>query len=349
MKHIVVYGKPGRYAGWPANNGIWMWDGREILVGCTEGRYATQEGLHHIEKPYRSLLCRSLDGGETWKSEAPHPFVDEGAKLPDCAGPVDFTHPDFAMRVVGDLYHGSEQKQGGFFVSYDRGKTWQGMYRFGDLTALPQIYGQVITSRTDYVVVGKRECLVMMSAQSSSMADRTFCVRTCDGGRTFRFVGWMVPPEDPFRGVMPSTVCCSGGKLVAAVRRSNRPANDVCWIDAYESTDGGKTWRCLSRVGDTGTSNGNPPALCRLSDGRLCCVYGRRDWKRIVARFSADDGITWTRETIIRKFAGERSDFGYPRLVQRADGHLIALYYWASEAHPHQHIEATIWKPTLRG
>ena len=29
-KHVVVYGEPGRFTGWPANNGLWSW-GNEIL------------------------------------------------------------------------------------------------------------------------------------------------------------------------------------------------------------------------------------------------------------------------------------------------------------------------------
>ena len=32
VKHVEVYNEPGRFAGWPANNGIWSWDD-EIVVG----------------------------------------------------------------------------------------------------------------------------------------------------------------------------------------------------------------------------------------------------------------------------------------------------------------------------
>lgn len=344
MEHVTVYAQPGRYAGWPANNGIWAWEGLEMLVGFTEGRYAAQPGLHSIEAPYRSLLCRSLDGGESWCSEEPHPFVGDVSPLSTCVNPIDFTHPGFAMRVVGDSYHGSSRKQGGFLISYDRGRSWTGPYEFAGLSTWPALQGQVITSRTDYVVEGKRQCLFLMSTQGATMADRVFCIRTRDGGRTFCLAGWMVRPSDPFRAVMPATVRTADGMLVSAVRRSNRPANDVCWVDAYGSANGGRTWRCLSRIGDTGDHNGNPPALCRLMDGRLCCVYGRRDWNRLAARVSADGGISWGRETVIREFTGERPDFGYPRLLQRSDGKLVAVYYWASPELPQQHIAASIWQ-----
>ena len=33
---------------------------------------------------------------------------------------------------------------------------------------------------------------------------------------------------------------------------------------------------------------------------------------------------------------------GYARVLQRADGRMVACYYWATEEAPHQHIAATI-------
>jgi hypothetical protein len=31
-RHVMIYHEPGRFAGWPANHGIWSW-GDEILSG----------------------------------------------------------------------------------------------------------------------------------------------------------------------------------------------------------------------------------------------------------------------------------------------------------------------------
>ena len=58
---------------------------------------------------------------------------------------------------------------------------------------------------------------------------------------------------------------------------------DQGWIDAYRSTDDGASWSFLSRVGETGGWNGNPPALARLRDGRLCCAYGNRSRRQMLA------------------------------------------------------------------
>jgi hypothetical protein len=36
LQQIKVYSEPGRFAGWPANHGIWSW-GDELLVGFSRG------------------------------------------------------------------------------------------------------------------------------------------------------------------------------------------------------------------------------------------------------------------------------------------------------------------------
>ena len=69
IRHMDVFREAGRFAGWPANNGIWQW-GEEILVGLTLGYLAPPEkqGLHQLDsqRPLSSMLARSPDGGETW-------------------------------------------------------------------------------------------------------------------------------------------------------------------------------------------------------------------------------------------------------------------------------------------
>jgi len=350
MKHITVYEESGVFAGWPANNGLWCWDGEEILVGLTAGAFEEKPG-HNIKEPYHSLLVRSIDQGESWTVVQPATFVGSGEVARPLANEIDFTDCGFAMRVVGTGYHGSVRPMGAFYVSRDRGDSWQGPYSFGALRHCRELRDLEITSRTDYVVEGRHECLLLMSARGAGPAltmDRVFCARTTDGGRSFRFVSWIVPPTDPYRGVMPSTVRCDSGKLISAIRR-REPGTQHCWIDAYTSVDDARSWALASRVGDTGGRNGNPPALTRLHDGRLCCVYGERATCRIIARYSADEGSMWGQDIVLRsdyeRDSHDDPDLGYPRVAQRADGRLIALYYWATKSMPHQHIAATIWDP----
>ena len=346
IQHVIVCYEPGRFCGWPANNGVWTW-GDEILVGFHQADYVPKDCGHSIGGNGRSLLARSLDGGQTWKVEDPDNFPGDGGKAVPSPGNINFAHPDFAMRCGGPE----------FFISYDRGKRWQGPYKFPDFGL-----NRKLTSRTDYLVNGKNDCLVFLSAKEprveAAVQDRAFCARTTNGGKTFRFVSWMTDEPLKIRSVMPSTVRCSKNHLVSAMRRrldveiSGGHKMRRCWIDVYQSKDNGKTWEFLSQVADTGKSNGNPPSLVRLRDGRLCVTYGYRGvcsayryrWEPqgIRARISNDNGKTWSQEIVLRNDA-RTWDIGYTRSVQRPDGKIVTMYYYTTEKHPEQHIAATIW------
>jgi len=341
LQYSTVFAQAGKFAGWPANNGVWTWGDNEILVSFTVSRYVEQGG-HNISGDEATVLGRSLDGGQTWTIEDPDNFVGDGGTVLPPPGGINFAHPDFAWRTV------SYTSEGRFFFSYDRGHTWRGPYTCGDLMNHPALNGLENTSRTDYIVNGPDDCFIFMSAKpGESGSDVTFTARTTDGGASFQFVSWIVPPTDPYRGVMPSTVRCSPTKLVTAVRRKG---GGGYWVDAYVSNDNAGSWSLLSRVGDTGNWNGNPPALNRLSDGRLCCAYGNRAVRRIHARFSNDEGATWGEEIILRDdYYPDRyndPDLGYCRMVQRPDGKLVTVYYWQTQDQYLQQsgsIEATIW------
>ena len=74
IEHVVVYREEGRFAGWPANHGIWIW-GDEILTGFSRGFYADLGNFHNIDRnrPEEMLLVRSKDAGRTWSVEEPQP------------------------------------------------------------------------------------------------------------------------------------------------------------------------------------------------------------------------------------------------------------------------------------
>jgi hypothetical protein len=347
MKHQVIAARQAAFFGWPANNGLWRWDdGREILVGFVSGKRDTSAGFHSIQPPYRHELVRSLDGGQSWQLESPRPYLgDKHDAAQDEPRAVDFTYPDLALRIGGDGYHGAADPRGCWWFSLDRGRRWHGPRRFNRLEEAPELSEmRIFTPRTDLVVFSPSSCLFMLSARpDQTFTDRVFCARSDDGGLSFRFVAWVVPPSDPHRAVMPATVNCGGGRLVSCIRRRATP-EDRCWIDAYVSEDGGASWSWCSQVGETGGANGNPPALARADDGSLVCVYGRRDRGQIVMRATRDEGCTWEDEIVLRAgFHDSRPDFGYPRLVRRADGRWMAFYYWATPELPEQHIAATVW------
>ena len=382
-KQVIVYFQENRFAAWPANNGAWLIDGDEILVGFTEAPYKLKKNDHNIGHPLSSWLARSLDGGETWKAFNPENYVGDFGNQPELKtpeGPIDFNSPSFVMRIVGTAYHGAKDPRGHFFYSYDGGISWKGPFGFGDLLNHSEIkkYGlEEITPRTDYVVIGKNECLFFLSAREKGKfgTDRLFCLKTVDGGKTFEFMGWIVKPfmedeigetikvplykdedKNPYatqcRAVMSQTFELQNGKLLSVMRRKyvlkdGKPKN---WVDAYASTDGGKTWTFQSKVGDAGDGNGNPPALGVTSDGRLCAVFGERKYGTIQMAYSSDEGKTWSEPMILLDdFWSEDMeyiDLGYPRVVTRSDGKMVAIFYYSTKNYLH-HIHATIWGPEL--
>ncbi len=351
--HTVVAIEKNKFHGWPANNGVWIWDD-EILVGFTQVEFE-ETGGHNIkaDAPRLSLLARSVNGGQSWKMFDPVGYVGDPGDKQQLLEPLDFLHDGFAMRVFGDTYHGTADPEGGFYYSYDRGHNWNGPFKLGDIADYPEFKDMILTPRTDYVILDKNECMIFTSARmpDSGMSDKTACLITKNGGLTFEFISWVVPLTDPYRAVMTQTVQISENTLVLVARRRVVDDRNNCWIDAYHSADRGTSWQFLGRVAETGAHNGNPPALVRLEDGRLCCVYGNRTKKEILGSYSWDDGKTWEPEFVIRTafYTGEAGedmkDLGYPRLIQRPDGKLVAIYYWATQENPEQHIAATIWEP----
>lgn len=341
VEHVLVYHKPGYFNAWPANNGIWIWE-NEILVGFAQGDFKFDVLKHSFDrsKPMMYLLARSLDGGETWSVEDPDNFVEDGEQPVPLLIPVNFTHPDFAMRI----------NRTEFYYSYDRGKTWNGPFIF------PAEDGQELTSRTDYLVNGDNDGLFFLSLVDervrSGLPDRAFAARTMDGGKSINFLSWMTE-TDTIRSVMTSTVRIEGDHLVSAMRRrydipdAEKSAPQINWIDVYQSFDNGNSWSFLSKVADTdrGTRNGNPPSLIKLNDGRLCVTYAFRGVPySIRARISPDNGRTWGKEIILRENVLP-PDIGYTRSVQRSDGNVVTLYYLATEERNEEHIEAAIWDP----
>ncbi|MFO0810490.1 MAG: sialidase family protein [Gemmataceae bacterium] len=226
-----------------------------------------------------------------------------------------------------------------FSYSTDRGHTWQGPFR------LPLFGRPGIAARTDYVVNGKSDCqLFLTAAKANAREGQPFCARTTDGGRTWAFVSW-IGPEVAGYSIMPSTVRLGAGELLTAVRRREGPKS---WIETFRSRDNAKTWQ-PDAVAVPDTGEGNPPSLIRLADGRLCVTYGYRAAPfGIRARLSGDGGRTWGEEVVLRSDGGGR-DVGYPRSTQRPDGTVVTVYYFHDEPLGERYVAATLWNPSRVG
>lgn len=339
-ENVIVFQEDGRFGGWPANNGIWSW-GNEMVVGYTLGYHKENPtGGHSIDNKQPSVprLARSLDGGQTWKTEVPSYLDSEGheAKARTNNAAIDFTQPNFAITF---RMKGSSNGYSQFYWSNDRCKTWQGPF------ALPTFDRKGIFARTDYLINGPHDLTAFITASRDEGGEGwPLCIRTKDGGKTWEQQSWI--GEQPAKGgyaIMPSTVRLSENELFTYIRcRSNEQAQSKSWwIEPYRSLDNGKTWT-LEKT-NTIDNAGNPPHMIKLKDGRLALTFGyRRAPFGIRARLSSDGGRTWTPDIILRDDA-DNWDLGYPRTVQREDGKLVTAYYFNDSKKPFRYIAATIW------
>ncbi|QDT49125.1 BNR/Asp-box repeat protein [Symmachiella dynata] len=360
IEHKIAAIEEDRFHGWPANNGVWQW-GDEFLVGFTQGDFELKSG-HNIAGRQDSLLARSQDGGLTWQMFDPPSFLDDenaqylGEGKTKLTQPLDFRHSGFALRIFADGYHGNHDPEGGFFYSNNRGANWNGPYALTGLKDHPEMKDKLLSPRTDYLVQSPDHCMVFISTHvDDPKLKRIACIQTTDGGQTFEFVSWVTPESEEASAIMSQTVQLSDQEFVLAYRKIYRNPGKQDEIEAYHSADGGKSWQRLSTIKEMPTHS-NPPALLKLTDGRLCCVYGDRHVGEIRGRYSRDRGKTWGPELVIRddfqalpddpdSSTGLNTDIGYPRLVQRSDGKLVAIYYWATAENPQQHIAVSIWSP----
>jgi hypothetical protein len=246
VRHVEVFHESGRFAGWPANNGIWQW-GNEILVGFSLGYLAPPErlGLHQIDpdRPRSIMLARSIDGGETWSySQAGYP---EGQLRPF---PTDivFDAPGFALNARGDKA----------FISLDKGRTWTGPFRlpFADLH---------LRARTDYQVLGPRDLMLFLTAQKTNDREgRPFCARTRTGGKYWNQFAWIGPEPRSGYSIMPSSIRMPGGDFLVALRRRDNDPAQHNFIELFRSRDGGLNWQWLANpVKENGLHSGNPPSM----------------------------------------------------------------------------------------
>ncbi len=365
VEHQIAFQKPGRYAGWPANYGMWRW-GSELLFQFIEGTFSLTTPGHKRDKgqPFRLLQGRSVDDGHSWKIEpfngrTPRnrtlcadehvnpelqigdPFAGENPPV-DLPQPIDFSDPDTSVLVGRTTCKGLPNVvQSWFHVSRDHGRSWHGPYRFAGLDFPPHIAG-----RTDLIALSSHHALLMLSChKSNGYEGRTFCAETRDGGRTFTFKSWIGHELENGYEIMPSSAHLPDGRILtltrAAASRGGRETFGS--INAYESSDGGQTWNVLSPVAAETGLHSNPPALVQLPGGRLAVVYGYRDAPQgIRGKVSDDGGRSWSDEIILREDGGD-FDVGYPRAVVNAAGKVVTAYYYNTHTDAERFIGVTIW------
>ena len=351
--HSKVYYEDGKFAGWPANWGFWSWED-EILVGFTLGDHKEKESHTFDRSTSINMFARSLDGGKSWSLENAydqgiteatfeHNIGERSEPAIVLLDTINFLDPDFAFtfRMI-DLLEGPTS----FYYSYDRGKTWQGAFQLNIDFSPREPAG--IVSRTDYIIDGKHSMTAFLTVgfiEGEENWREVACVRTEDGGLTWKLLSWISPER--VNSIMPGSVRISESKLLCIIRQTRPPE-----MVSYLSKDNGSTWDRLPNPVVVDRS-GNPPALLKLSNGKLCLVYGLRseetrpDGIGIYVTYSTDEGLSWEEPQLLRGGDGAVWDIGYPRMTQLTDGSLITLYYYnnAKTGDPYRYIASTIFKP----
>ncbi|MFN5561420.1 MAG: sialidase family protein [Opitutaceae bacterium] len=354
IEHSVIYQQDGRFAAWPANGGIWMWN-NEILVGFVEAKHVEARGLHSYDsKTARHKYARSLDGGKTWSIEDAfdagqtaiaydHAIdADKAVAAKPLDRPMDFTHPEFVLAFV--RLNNNDDGPSIFYHSNNKGKSWNGPFSF------PNLGTAGVATRNDYFVDGRSSLTALITtAKANKQEGRVASVRTTDGGMTWQFLSYLGEEHAGF-DIMPSSERLSPTELYTTIRTRTRTSLDL--MTAHLSSDNGATWqRMKDPVADTG-HGGSPPAIVRLKDGRLALAYAYRSahGSRMAMRLSRDNGRSWGNEIPLRTGDGANRDVGYPVMAQRPDGKLILIYYWNNVvqpgAKPFRYIAATTFDPS---
>ncbi len=355
VEHVKVFYESGKYGGWPANWGIWSWED-EVLVGFTKADHLERKSHTFDQKTSRTMFARSLDGGATWSVEDgfKHGITEQTVEhqIGDLSQPatvlqesINFLDPDFAFTVR--MIHMLEGPSS-FYYSTDRGKNWKGAYQLNIDFESKKPAG--IVSRTDYLIDGKHSMTAFLTVgfmEGDTNWREVACVRTEDGGKSWKLLSWIGPER--INAIMPSSVRLESGDILTMIRRTKPPA-----MVSFLSEDNGYTWQQLPDPVKMDGS-GNPPALTKLKDGRLCLVYGIRESETmedgigIYVTYSADNGQTWTAPDLLRGKDGAVWDIGYPRAVQLPNGNMVAVYYYnnADTGDPYRYIAGTIFDPAI--
>jgi hypothetical protein len=365
MEHVTVYRDPGAFAAWPFSHGLWAYPDGEVVAGFTRApcAYGQPYDVRHdvLDPLSEQVTVRSTDGGRTWPAESlavtashhEHERAWFDGKMPDAPGePPDWDSPDFCLTAGFSVPPRRAQHAGYLQYSHDRGRTWSGPF------ALPSLGFGHVQVKPHHVVRPDGVVLLFVTVARNETGSNALhydrygsrfvaVFASADRGLTWRYLSCLLTGSPDGRFVeryYGSPALLPDGRILVALRCQIDGAN--AWPELVESTDGGWSWRFVSRIADWGS----PTDLACLRDGRVVAVYGRRTPPfGIRARVTEDAGRTWGPELVLRD-DGASFDLGYPRVVELPDGDVLATYYF-NEADGVdcngglRHVAATIFTP----
>jgi hypothetical protein len=371
-EHGIVYRNDREFCGWPFYCGLWKTADGSLVTGFKKipNLYSSPGEIHHDRLTVQQgklFVIRSIDNGRSWDPASQQAVFDLATTAEQIAAgapsdylgevPLDFNDRDVLVMAGAVPILLGPDSRAWLRVSTDGGRNWRPpvLLPLGGLSSLTGHGSSMAATRADGV-----HLLGMSTTTPDGWTNRPLIYASTDG-RHWHFLSFITPAIEggsavsdragnarfgAIRHFYTRPICLANGRVVASIRFQRDP-RDVIWTDMFESDDGGRTWRFLSRVNDWGA----PGDIVQMSDGRLVCVYGYRIAPQGVRyRVSEDGGRSWGSEIILRDDGGSW-DLGYPRVIEHEKGKLLTVYYMNLKNDPIQmnggvrHIAQTIFQP----
>jgi hypothetical protein len=362
--HGRIAGGPELFCSWPWTGGIHNFGDGEVVIAYTEKpcAYQTIEDVENGEGEARLVLCRTLDGGQTWPAELRQTVRDNrdpwDAWITQGGEPqrVDMSGRDamflFWRSFVRDPWLTRDGQLSYRPVTYAMRSSDRGYHWHMPAVVVPHYHLDSIYGGTKYVKMPNGSILAAfggyphapgsgrpVDAQTLTSASRaaqdeserrplraTLYISE-DQGLHWYFLSWIAVEENDMMGCgYAAPLLLPSGRLMCSVGyRFDRGGIGVAsWTKVTYSDDGGWTWtepRRINKLGDQAS-------LCRLSDGRIVCIYGYRYVPYGVRGIvSEDQGRSWSQEFVIRA-DGAGPDLGYPVVTELPDGRILVVYYF---------------------
>lgn len=365
-EHSIVYRNAKEFCSWVFLGGLWRTADGSLVIAFKRADvdYGDAKDIHHDNLAVlrgRLVSLRSTDNGNSWDVGTLQDVSDltltaeqieaKGPSNYDAEGPVDFLSKDVLI-VSGSTPASFTPKSKPYIkMSADGGRSWRRPIIL-PMSGLGSLSGQGST-----MVRSDGMSLIALTSVTPDGWTRRPLLYASPDGTNYSFLSFMTPQDDDGQAVSdkvgsprfgahryfyPRPMQLKDGRLLASMRCQRDPTS-ILWTEMFESEDGGRTWRFISRVNDWGA----PGDIAELSDGRIICVYGYRLAPSGVRyRVSEDKGRTWSSEIILRD-DGANWDCGYPRVIEVAPGKCLTAYYINVAGDPIgvRHIAQTVFTP----
>lgn len=364
----VVYRNEQEFNNQPFLGGLWRTRSGDLVLAfmSAECSYESAEAVSHNTVMVKRRLMRTIrsaDNGRTWGTgnlgtiyETPEPETQPG-ETGTAEEPLPLEHhADILVAVGATPTLLVRESQPWMRISTDGGHTWRRPFK------LPPAKLASVSGHGSFLRRSDGLWMVGLTAASADIWHRRPVLYGSWDGADWQFLSFVTPPtfedevDEPreaaiprfsaHRYMYPRPIQLRDGRILCSVRCQRDPTAAM-WTEVFESRDGGRTFRFLSRVNDWGA----PGDIIEMRDGRIACVYGYRiPPYGVRCRLSSDGGATWGRETILRDDGGSW-DLGYPRVIEIDDGRLLAVYAFNRADDPIQmdggvrHIASTEFTP----